>query len=664
MKLFSTKTSILKLALSVFVAITIVNVVLFGTLGSKPPAVEAATTNTSDVQYSTTLDWSPTNVLISEGGFTASTTYNCSLATNACGAVSKSITSLVPTALAGQTSYFLSPDNSEAIITTYNPGANPTVKLYSIVNNTLQVKATLPSLNSLITKVLWPSSGTTFILEESDGSMQKFSTATNSLTTFTSKVPAGASWVNVSPDGNYIAYFIPNTVTSLTREYGVIDTTADKMYTIDEPEKYWDLISEGVRVFAFSPDSSKLLYLDDRNGYETLYEINLATLSGTSPSTTAATTAFDGTQITTKPYSIEDMQWVDNSNIVMSANRSNPMIWSLYSLNLNTYAITKIIDNVSYDAPMEKLGTTNILFNTADANGRLPKIYNTITKKVSSLNIPGVSDSIVGTNNQIITTNGLYGVYMKPSTPTGTAAAATSTLLVWLHGGPDRQDTTDYNSYMSYGGYDWVLNQVNNDGVPVLKLDYPGSLGYGTQFAQSIIGGVGTYDASTTMQAISEFASAHGYSNVYVMGNSYGGYLALKLLTAYPSKIAGAFSLSGVTDWQSLLTNVPSSIFSIDFNGAPNATNQALYNNASIINNVNTIGNQKVILIQGDADDEVPYSQSTIMNAALVSAGKDVEYTTLPGENHIYENPASYTLVCNKALELVGLPTSSLCTMK
>jgi dipeptidyl aminopeptidase/acylaminoacyl peptidase len=148
------------------------------------------------------------------------------------------------------------------------------------------------------------------------------------------------------------------------------------------------------------------------------------------------------------------------------------------------------------------------------------------------------------------------------------------------------------------------------------------------------------------------------------MGNSYGGYLALKLLVSYPSKIDGVYSLSGVTDWDQLLTNIPSSIFSIDFNGSPNPLNQALYNAASIINNLNVITNQKVIITQGNADTEVPYEQSELLDNALKAEGKTDDYTTLDGEDHIYELPSSYTLVCNKTLELVGLASSNLCTMQ
>jgi dipeptidyl aminopeptidase/acylaminoacyl peptidase len=630
------------LPLSIFILM----LVAISSVGA-PTAAHAAT---SDVQYTSILDYSANDLLLQESGFTASTTYDCPLASHICSPVSKS-TILPPSALsslqASTTAYYASPDYSLALITTYNPYSVPTEKLVSVQGNTLVTKATLPPLQSLITRVRWSPDGSALILSESDGSTQKYIVATNKLTTLSTTLPPGASWITVSPNGRYIAYNIPNTVTNLKRTYGVIDTVADKGYELTEDETYWDLISEGVRVFAFSPDSTHLLYLDDRSGYQTLYNVTLSQL---------AKTGLTGTMITAKKYSIEDMQWTNNSSIVMSANRDNPLQWSLYTLNLTSLAISKISDYLAYNSAMLKLGNT-VVFQTADANGRMTKAYDTLAHTVSSFQIPGISQSKVGTSNQIIQQDGVYGVYLKP-------AVATSTLVVWLHGGPDRQDSIEYHSYMSYGGYDWMMNQMKAAGVPVLKIDYPGSIGYGGAFASSIKDGVGTKDASTTMQAISDFAGKNGYKNIYVMGNSYGGYLALKLLVSYPTKIAGAYSLSGVTDWPTLIQNIPSSIFSLDFMPTTTMTTPMLYAKASIINNLNVLTNQKILIVQGDADSEVPYDQSVLMDAALTAASKTHEFITLPGEDHIYQSPASYTLICNKALEMVGLPDSSLCTMQ
>jgi dipeptidyl aminopeptidase/acylaminoacyl peptidase len=606
---------------------------------------EAKAAGSNDVEYESVLDYSSDSILLEEGGFVSSTTYNCVVATQTCNQVPSSTNSLVPSVLSGL-AYLASPDYSEALVTTYTPGASPTNKLYAVQDNQLVLQATLPSVDALITNIRWSSDDNILIMSESDGTTQKYNRTSNTLTTLTNGVPAGASLVTISPNGRYIAYYQPALISTGKRTYGIIDTVLDKSYTMDETLSYWDLLSEGVRVFAFSLDSTHLLYLDDRSGWQTLYNVDLSTL---------ATSGLTGTQITTKPYTIMDMQWINNSSIVFEGNRDNLEQWSLYRLNLNTYAITKISDWLAWNQPMLSFGNY-IQFQTADANGRITKAYNTVTKAVSTFSLPGVSDSQVGTTNKIVTENGITGVYLPTTT-------ATSTLVVWLHGGPDRQASIEYNSYMSYGGYDWVLDQLKASGVPVLKLNYPGSVDQGIAFASSVKDNVGVTDVQQTMKAINTFAATHGYKNIYLMGNSYGGYVALKMLVTYPDQIKGVMSLSGVTDWQALLTNIPTSIFALDFNGPPNSTNQALYDQSSVLKNIANIGTQKVVVIQGDADTEVPYAQSQLLDTALAGADKNVSYYTLNGEDHIYEQPSSYTLVCNQMLELVGLPDSSLCVM-
>jgi dipeptidyl aminopeptidase/acylaminoacyl peptidase len=618
---------------------------------------EAQTVSGSnDVNYGTILDYSANDVLLSQGGFAATTTYDCVVATRACQQAQASTTSLLPAALsslATTSSYKASPDYAYALVSTYVPGGSPIVTLNKVSGSSLSVVATLPALKGLVTGVRWSPDDGVLIISESGGTTQKYVVATKTLTALKTAVPP-ASWITVSPDGRYVAYYLPNTLSNETRTFGVVDTVADKSFTLAEPQSYWDLLSEGVREFAFSPDSTKLLYLDDRSGRQTLYEVDLAKLSKT---TTAAAikTAMQGTQITSKPYDIADMQWLTNSSIIFSANRNGPLEWGFFTLNLNTYAVAQVTDYAAYTYPMIKVGG-KIVLQTADALGRQTRVYDPVAKTLLPLLVPGAEAAVTPSTNQAVKAGSLSGVYMP--------AAATSTLLVWLHGGPDRQTSLGYHSYQSYGGYDWVLGKLQASGVPVLKLDYPGSTGYGLAFAESVKGGVGTVDAQAAQAAISAFAKEHGYTNVYLMGNSYGGYLALKLLVTYPSQYKGVLSLSGVTDWPTLVQTIPSSIFALDFNGPPSTDNGALYGVSSIINHLNELTDQKVYIVQGDADTEVPYSQSTLLDSAIKTAGKQDDYTTLPGEDHVYENPASYTLVCNKALNLVGLASSTSCAMR
>lgn len=626
--------------------------VLMLAAGAYAPAARAASIpgTVSDVQYATVLDTTPSQILLNEMSFGTTTPYLCGVASHTC--QQTALTTLVPDA-ASSTSTFVNPARDRALTTLRIPNAAPRYTLNRIGSGILTPLATVHFTHE-ISRILWSSDSTTLLLISGDGTVASFDTKTDTLTELTN-LPAGASWLTLSPDGYYLAYYLAATASRAARTFGVFDTRTDTTYERTEPLAYWDLLTEGVRLFAFSPDSSTLLYLDDRDDYQTLYQVSLKSLTKTA-SATSIQTALGGTRLISKPYTIADMQWESPSTILFSANRDDALRYGLYEYAPASGKLTKVSDNVSFDAAMTMITPTTLLFKTADASGRFPKIFDTTTKAVSSFAIPGTDQSSVTSSAKTVKAGVLNAAYLP-------AASATSTLLVWFHGGPDRQDSTDYNSYMSYGGYDWMLKRVQAAGVPVLKLEYPGSVGYGRTFAESIKGGVGTTDVAASQAAITSFAKANGFKNIYLVGNSYGGYLALKLLSAHPESYQGAYSLSGVTDWQALLASIPSSIFSVDFNGLPSAQNATLYQNASIVSHLSSFMGKKVIVVQGDADGEVPYSQSTLLDAALTTANIPHDYTTLSGEDHIYAQPSSFTTICQKAFGFVGFASASSCSL-
>jgi dipeptidyl aminopeptidase/acylaminoacyl peptidase len=228
------------------------------------------------------------------------------------------------------------------------------------------------------------------------------------------------------------------------------------------------------------------------------------------------------------------------------------------------------------------------------------------------------------------------------------------TLLVWLHGGPYRQAALGYHPYTSYGGYDWILETARQSDVGVLKLDYPGSAGFGRVFAESISGHVGVKDATDAAAAISDFAKRNSYKNVYLMGNSYGGYLALKLLVNKPTVYKGAMSIAGVADWTTMLTALDTSIFNLQFGGTAGNDNFDEYARASIYNHVNKLSGQKIVLVHGDKDSTIPIKQSAGLATFLEQNGKPAKLITLSGENHVFKKPESFETVCNATLEFVG----------
>jgi len=458
-------------------------------------------------------------------------------------------------------------------------------------------------------------------------------------------LPEGASWLTTSPNGRYVAYYIPATQKRSTRTFGILDTTTEKLYTVVEKNiSYWDLLSEGVRIFSFSPDSSKLLYLSDKAGPPTLYQVNLSSLKSKT---------FTATRLIARNYTVSDFGWLDTSTLYFTANRENPYAWHLYRYQPKKSDLSLIAENVSYASTVRRVGDS-LLFISIVGNTAVPKSYSLTTRTVSSFTLPGVATT-PAPKAQTVTLGGLTGAYWP--------ASATSTLVVWLHGGPYRQTSTGYHPYFSYAGYDWVLQELTEAGVPVLKLDYPGSFGYGRPFAESLRLKVGTKDVKDTSAAIATFAKARGFKHIYVIGNSYGGYLASKLLVEKLKDFRGAFAIAGVWDWSWLTEQLQTSIFNVHFDGVETEKNKKLYDAAAVYGGFEKLNGHKVFIAHGESDMTIPFAQSQAAYDMLRFLDKPATLLAFPGEDHVFKKKESFTTLCHSVLAFAGAPALGRCTL-
>lgn len=580
------------------------------------------------------------SALLRQSTFAADTWYTCTLSLLSC-AQTASTTSLVPEDLK-EYAHSFSPDGARLALTNYPLEGRPVEQIFSVnASGTRTMIASLPILGEL-RRTLWSETGIHLISTNND--VQTYDLASGMITGG-GALPTGASWLKSSPDGRYIAFYVPATQTREKRVFGVLDTTTQTAYTEEIASSYWDLLSEGVTIFAFSPDSKTLAYISDVKNHPTIYTVSLSSLS-------TKKTSFVGKRLFTREYTVTDVIWKDSGSLYFVANRDNPYQYGLYEYTVKTNKLTKLHGSVSYASAMAFVNS-KLLFSEVAGVGTQPVLLDTKSKMMSRLPIQRSGDIPVKATTVSLAAN-QSGVFMKPT-------LSTKTLLVWLHGGPFRQTSLGYHPYQSYGGYDALLDQVVNEGVAVLKLDYPGSFGYGRLFAESIKENVGKKDVTDTTKAITAFAKKYGYTNIYVAGNSYGGYLSLKLAVAEPALVDGAFSINGVTDWESLLTNLQTSIFNVHFGGVPNETNAPLFLQANIANDVYRLSTQRILLAHGDKDMTVPYAQSHDFYSILAATQKNAELLTFEGEDHVYTQRDSFVRLCNAMRTFVGIYNKSLC---
>lgn len=461
--------------------------------------------------------------------------------------------------------------------------------------------------------------------------------------------------LNLSPNGMWLAYYKAASDTQRIRTIGFYSLESKKHYTTTSRHIYWDLLKEVNREFAFSADSSYVAYLDDRDGFQRAYVLALKTTMKDAKGVPAGK----------KGLTTQDITF-SGSTLLFVHNEKDPYQWNLSKYDVKKQQSTLLASSISYGDNIEVSGNY-VLAEQERNNAYVPVRIILSSGEVSSFLFNGVlpEGAVSATDvpllkRELITSGTLKGNVIQKTTLKKTDKKP---VVIWLHGGPFRQSARILHPYQSYGVYDWALDDLAETGaVRILKLDYRGSFAFGTALASKMQTEVGRGDMNDVLQMLATFKKKYPTTKVYLVGNSYGGYLALRTLVGNPLTITGAFSINGVTDWKDLLYQYQNSIFNTLFYGPPGKGNKYLYDRASIISRINKLKqDDKVYILQSSRDDTVFPSQATLFTNAMAKLGKAYDYTSLLGENHVLAKPESVVTVCTKLYAFVGTPSADHC---
>jgi acylaminoacyl-peptidase len=200
-----------------------------------------------------------------------------------------------------------------------------------------------------------------------------------------------------------------------------------------------------------------------------------------------------------------------------------------------------------------------------------------------------------------------------------------------------------------------MLERFVRSGARVAKLDYTGSTGYGKRFQTGLTKKVGVADVDDVRETIDDLTDEFETSDVFLVGNSYGGYLALKTLVEEPRLIDGVAAIAAVTDWDELIGGNSSSIFAPYFGGTPNSLTHRYYRAAEIMDNLDEIPDRTPIVIAyGERDTTVPPTQSKIFIAGAEN-DKNLTKVVFPDEDHIPRKRATLDRLCSEIAEAFDL---------
>ena len=198
-------------------------------------------------------------------------------------------------------------------------------------------------------------------------------------------------------------------------------------------------------------------------------------------------------------------------------------------------------------------------------------------------------------------------------------------VILAVYGGPGAQRVTQ--------GWPPLLHQVfAQHGWAVLELDNRGSAGRGEAFERPIYRTFGAVEVRDQFRALDAFAEAPWFDErrVAVFGHSYGGFMALRCLAAAPERFRAAVSVAPVTDWHLYDTH-----YTERYLGTP-ADNPEGYARSGVMPYLEGLGKAPgaLLLVHGMADDNVLFTHSTRLMAALQKAAIPFEMMAYPGAKH------------------------------
>jgi dipeptidyl aminopeptidase/acylaminoacyl peptidase len=203
-------------------------------------------------------------------------------------------------------------------------------------------------------------------------------------------------------------------------------------------------------------------------------------------------------------------------------------------------------------------------------------------------------------------------------------------LLVLLHGGPQTM-------WSNAWGYRWNPQVFSAAGYVTLMINRRGSTGYGQKFTDEITndwGGEAYVDLMNGVDfALKKYLFIDG-TRMAAAGGSYGGYLADWIAT-HTGRFKAIISHAGVYDKVSMYATEELWFEEHDMQGTP-WTNPESYRKWAPVTYAGQLGKLKTptLVICGERDYRVPYTQSLEFFSALQRQGVPSKLVVFPDEGH------------------------------
>lgn len=206
--------------------------------------------------------------------------------------------------------------------------------------------------------------------------------------------------------------------------------------------------------------------------------------------------------------------------------------------------------------------------------------------------------------------------------------------IIYVHGGPPRQMLLGWH-YSDYYTNAYALNQyLASRGYVVLSVNYRLGIGYGHDFHRPRNAGAQGASEYQDVKAGAEYLQRLPQvdaKRIGIYGGSYGGFLTALALARDSQIFAAGVDIHGVHNWSA---ERAASLLENRYEKVPDAQRALdMAWQSSPVSSINT-WKSPVLLIHGDDDRNVRFSQTTDLVRRLEKAGVTFEELVIPDDTH------------------------------
>lgn len=260
------------------------------------------------------------------------------------------------------------------------------------------------------------------------------------------------------------------------------------------------------------------------------------------------------------------------------------------------------------------------------------------------------ADALVEPQPVILTASDGLPIHAQLFLPAGLAPGERRPAVAFFHGGSRRQMLLGWH-YMLYYHHAYALNQLlANRGFVVLSVNYRSGIGYGLEFREALSYGAGGGSELADVLGAGLYLAGRtdvDPARIGLWGGSYGGYLTAMGLAHASHLFAAGVDVHGVHDWNNAIRNFAPSYEPLE---NPERARHAF--EASPLSAVSG-WRSPVLLIHGDDDRNVPFTETVDLVVALRKQGVETEELVFPDDRHDFHLHANWVKAYRAALDFL-----------